>query len=32
MAGERIVPLAERDEALAPYFSLILIPGNGRRP
>ncbi len=32
MAGETIVPLAEFSGDAAPYFSLILIPGNGRRP
>ncbi len=32
MAGEAVVRLAERTEAGAPYFSLILIPGEGRRP
>lgn len=32
MAGERIVPLAEMAEDRAPYFSMILVPGEGRRP
>ncbi len=32
MAGETVMKLAERDDAAAPYFSMILIPGNGRRP
>jgi precorrin-2/cobalt-factor-2 C20-methyltransferase len=32
MADEVIVPLTEREEGAAPYFSLILIPGQGRRP
>jgi len=32
MAGEAIVKLADKPEDTAPYFSLILIPGNGRRP
>jgi precorrin-2/cobalt-factor-2 C20-methyltransferase len=32
MAGELVVPLADKAEASAPYFSLILIPGAGRRP
>ncbi|NLH82605.1 MAG: precorrin-2 C(20)-methyltransferase [Phyllobacteriaceae bacterium] len=32
MAGEIVLPLAERAEDSAPYFSLILIPGEGRRP
>ncbi|ADP72825.1 precorrin-2 C20-methyltransferase [Rhodomicrobium vannielii ATCC 17100] len=31
MPGERVVPLADVDAAKAPYFSMILIPGNGRR-
>lgn len=32
MAGEQVIALAERTEETAPYFSLILIPGEGRRP
>lgn len=32
MAGEVVMPLADKDESPAPYFSLILIPGEGRRP
>jgi precorrin-2/cobalt-factor-2 C20-methyltransferase len=32
MAGEKIMPLADKPDDSAPYFSLILIPGNGRRP
>jgi precorrin-2/cobalt-factor-2 C20-methyltransferase len=32
MAGERVMKLEEKDDAPAPYFSLILVPGNGRRP
>jgi precorrin-2/cobalt-factor-2 C20-methyltransferase len=32
MAGERVAPLAEIGECGAPYFSLILVPGEGRRP
>jgi precorrin-2/cobalt-factor-2 C20-methyltransferase len=32
MAGEKILPLADKADDSAPYFSLILIPGNGRRP
>ena len=32
MEGERVTPLAEVGEATAPYFSLILLPGQGRRP
>lgn len=31
MSGERIVPLADKADDDAPYFSLILVPGNGRR-
>ena len=32
MAGESVVRLADKTECTAPYFSLILIPGEGRRP
>lgn len=32
MAGEKVQPLADKPDDTAPYFSLILIPGNGRRP
>jgi precorrin-2/cobalt-factor-2 C20-methyltransferase len=32
MVGEKVLPLAEKPDDTAPYFSLILIPGNGRRP
>jgi precorrin-2/cobalt-factor-2 C20-methyltransferase len=31
MQGERILPLAEMHEKTSPYFSMILIPGQGRR-
>jgi len=31
MPGERVAPLAEVQAATAPYFTIILIPGNGRR-
>lgn len=31
MAGERIRPLSECDGVAAPYFSLVLVPGLGRR-
>jgi len=31
MPGERIAPLAEVVDETAPYFSMILIPGQGRR-
>ncbi len=32
MDGERVMPLMEADDDDAPYFSLILVPGEGRRP
>jgi precorrin-2/cobalt-factor-2 C20-methyltransferase len=32
MAGERVIKLAELHDETAPYFSMILIPGDGRRP
>jgi precorrin-2/cobalt-factor-2 C20-methyltransferase len=32
MDGERIMPLCARSDAAAPYFSMILVPGRGRRP
>lgn len=32
MAGEKVVALADKTDDEAPYFSLILIPGAGRRP
>ena len=32
MAGEIIMPLKDKADSIAPYFSLILIPGHGRRP
>jgi precorrin-2/cobalt-factor-2 C20-methyltransferase len=32
MDNERVLPLAEKTDDTAPYFSLILIPGDGRRP
>jgi precorrin-2/cobalt-factor-2 C20-methyltransferase len=32
MAGETIMKLADKMDNNAPYFSLILIPGEGRRP
>lgn len=31
MADERIMPLAECRDGRAPYFSLVLVPGQGRR-
>jgi precorrin-2/cobalt-factor-2 C20-methyltransferase len=32
MEGEAVTPLADKPEGPAPYFSLILLPGQGRRP
>jgi precorrin-2/cobalt-factor-2 C20-methyltransferase len=32
MAEQKILPLAEKLDAEAPYFSMILVPGEGRRP
>ena len=32
MEGEAVTPLAQKREGPAPYFSLILLPGQGRRP
>jgi precorrin-2/cobalt-factor-2 C20-methyltransferase len=32
MAGEVVKPLREKQDDAAPYFSLILAPGRGRRP
>jgi len=32
MTGEVVTPLAEKRDDAAPYFSLILAPGRGRRP
>jgi precorrin-2/cobalt-factor-2 C20-methyltransferase len=32
MAGERVVRLADKEDDTAPYFSMILVPGEGRRP
>ncbi len=32
MANERVMALSEKDDAAAPYFSMILVPGAGRRP
>jgi precorrin-2/cobalt-factor-2 C20-methyltransferase len=31
MAGERILPLEKCLESTGPYFSMVLIPGRGRR-
>ena len=27
MAGERVIPLAEKADDVAPYFSMVLVPG-----
>ena len=32
MAGEAVMPLKQKKDGPAPYFSLILVPGRGRRP
>ena len=32
MEGEVVMPLADKCDDAAPYFSLILVPGRGRRP
>ncbi|KQT19351.1 precorrin-2 C(20)-methyltransferase [Methylobacterium sp. Leaf399] len=32
MAGEKVVALAEKPDDVAPYFSMVLVPGEGRRP
>ncbi|WP_442756627.1 precorrin-2 C(20)-methyltransferase [Methylocystis sp. JAN1] len=32
MTGERIMRLAEKPDGAAPYFSMALVPGRGRRP
>ena len=32
MEGERVMPLRDKRDDIAPYFSIILIPGHGRRP
>ena len=32
MPGETILPLADKADDDAPYFSMVLIPGQGRRP
>jgi precorrin-2/cobalt-factor-2 C20-methyltransferase len=31
MQGERIMPLSEGPDVGSPYFSIVLIPGQGRR-
>ena len=32
MEGERVVPLAQADDRPAPYFSIVIVHGRGRRP
>jgi precorrin-2/cobalt-factor-2 C20-methyltransferase len=32
MDGEQVMPLRARSDGAAPYFSMILVPGRGRRP
>jgi precorrin-2/cobalt-factor-2 C20-methyltransferase len=32
MAGEKVIRLVDKTDDAAPYFSLILVPGEGRRP
>jgi precorrin-2/cobalt-factor-2 C20-methyltransferase len=32
MAGEKIMPMSEKQDDAAPYFSMALVPGQGRRP
>ena len=32
MADERVMRLSEKHDDVAPYFSLLLVPGQGRRP
>ena len=32
MADEVVMPLADKADDRAPYFSLLLVPGDGRRP
>jgi precorrin-2/cobalt-factor-2 C20-methyltransferase len=32
MAGEKIMPLREKSDDHAPYFAMVLVPGQGRRP
>ncbi|MET0369468.1 MAG: precorrin-2 C(20)-methyltransferase, partial [Methylobacterium sp.] len=32
MAGERVIPLEVKADDSAPYFSMVLVPGEGRRP
>ena len=32
MSGERVVPLAQVDGTDCPYFAIVLVHGQGRRP
>ncbi|KQO72992.1 precorrin-2 C(20)-methyltransferase [Methylobacterium sp. Leaf87] len=32
MTGERVVALRDKPDDVAPYFSMVLLPGEGRRP
>lgn len=32
MAGEKVMRLADKADDAAPYFSILLVPGHGRRP
>lgn len=32
MDGEIVMPLRDKQDEVAPYFSIVLIPGHGRRP
>jgi precorrin-2/cobalt-factor-2 C20-methyltransferase len=32
MAGERVIALKDKPDDDAPYFSMVLLPGEGRRP
>ena len=31
MDAQRIIPMRDKTDDAAPYFSIIIIPGNGRR-
>jgi precorrin-2/cobalt-factor-2 C20-methyltransferase len=32
MADQKVMPLTEKDDDEAPYFAMVLVPGEGRRP
>lgn len=32
MADQKVIPLAQKDDDEAPYFAMVLVPGEGRRP